>query len=385
MASNEPEVVDIASEAEESQPEEPEAEMVIERGRAQKRRAFTIRQKLDILADLDGKYGGSSAKGTGVPRRSIQYWIKGKDKLVSAPTPSSRKRYTTGRRSNYPELDKRLLVWFQKRREDKLPVTLRDIYQAVAELRVDIPGMKPEFIGGRGYVLGWSKRNGIGRRATTHTAQQDNRPLAEVRGEAVDWLEELQGKTKGYDKTCIFNMDFNLHPALHRGPRHPRRRQAHQDAHRLQGNRQASQGPHHPQPHRRRRRPQGLHELRGDGDLGEGVLGHSPRGCGLRRGQQEEESAGVGRVRNAHSLRRRADAGQVQDRVHHRPQALHFLLPAPRRLREQVLQVPPPSAVGDVAGVVPRPTSLLAGNGGARAIRPWWTGWRRRLRSWRGV
>lgn len=131
------------------------------------RQSYTVREKLDVIKYAEAHGNRAAGREFNVGESSVREWRRDKASLMKLPRTNLAQR---GSAAHYPEIEKQLLSWVEKRRD-------RGIAVSTVELRMEgrrLAGLleAKDFKGSARWAYAFLKRHNLSIRRRTHIAQK---------------------------------------------------------------------------------------------------------------------------------------------------------------------------------------------------------------------
>ena len=168
-----------------------------------KRKTYNAKFKLSVVQVAEDKGKRHAAKLFNVHRRRVQEWCQQKELLEKAPKSQVNKK-GAGRPLKYPDIERELVDWFEKRRQARVRVTGKALKREA--LRLHEENGNQSFKGSAGWFRRFCKRHNIAFRRSTHIAQH----AKELTDDRVDKFLRFvisMRRLRGYRDQDILNMD----------------------------------------------------------------------------------------------------------------------------------------------------------------------------------
>lgn len=171
------------------------------------RTKINISAKLNIISQVkNGASLHSLSKSSGFQRAQIKNWLKNEVRLTNTDCKNKCRVRGGGRRASFPQLEVKLLDWFQHQRRQKLIVNFRRIRIEANKFAKELKITSQEFLCSNRWMMGFCKRNKLVNRRVTHKTQSENLSnLGALKGTVLEYLEKLQDED--FSDVNIFNMD----------------------------------------------------------------------------------------------------------------------------------------------------------------------------------
>ena len=169
----------------------------------QTRKFYSVTFKLKVVEFAEQHSNRNASQVFGVDRKRVREWVKSKNDLQLWA--KSRKRAPgAGRKVRYEEIDKKLIAWFEERREAGVRVTGKAMKNEA--LRLHKENGSQSFKASCGWFARFKKRHGISFRRTTHISQKS----VDITNGLVDKFLRFvirMRQLRGYELSEIGNMD----------------------------------------------------------------------------------------------------------------------------------------------------------------------------------
>ena len=136
---------------------------------ASARKAYDISFKLKVINSTTTASKNSVAKKFGIHRRRVQEWCKQKSELEKLAKSKKRVR-GGGRKVNYPDIEVKLISWFEERRGKGVRVTGNGLKREAHRLHK--ANGNQSFKGTNSWFQKFKKRHNLSFRRVTHVAQK---------------------------------------------------------------------------------------------------------------------------------------------------------------------------------------------------------------------
>ena len=167
---------------------------------ARKRTELSIKEKVELLKNSDGKSSRQLAEKYGVGRTQVQNLMKRKREILDSyedDANSSRKRQCVSTVNN--DLNDLMWQWFQKLRSQMIPVSGPMMQEKALAISQQLN--LSDFKASTGWLRSFKQRHNInGARICGESGSVDV-------GVVTDWQEKLPSITEGYAPRDIYNMD----------------------------------------------------------------------------------------------------------------------------------------------------------------------------------
>jgi hypothetical protein len=168
-----------------------------------------VKRKLEILHDLRTTCDNNKrqcAEKHGIQPAQLRAWLKIEDQMIETESKGKRRRVKgAGVKPKYEMIEAALYEKVIEERTAKKTVN----YRRLKEMATDIAKVQKveNFAMTDKIAFGFVRRHNLVFRAVTHVAQQDNRPIDQQVGSAINHFGALQAVTRGIPAEYIYNMD----------------------------------------------------------------------------------------------------------------------------------------------------------------------------------
>ncbi len=163
----------------------------------------TKKPTLNLKGQQNNMLFSEASREFGVDRRLISQWWKNKESIINSKI--KRKRFRINAKNDkaaFPEMEKRLLEWFNKAREQGGCISGTEIKRQILKIFESCKESNKEFCASNGWLLNFAKRHNLALRRISSTGRDLTTNGVDV---VKKFFVSLENKVKNHRE--IFNMD----------------------------------------------------------------------------------------------------------------------------------------------------------------------------------